>query len=355
MPASVGRVGAITGRGDDDMRMRACIVAGMGREGQDAHGHGHGGHAHGADADGMRLTVALVVTALVLASGAVGAWFTGSLALLADLGHQLTDVAALLAAVVAARLGRRPPSARRTFGLGRSEVLAAAVNALALLAVTAWVALEAVERLLASTPPEIPGLALLAFGAVGLVGNLVSLAVLAGGDRGNLNVRAAVLHVLGDALGSLAVMAAAGVVLLTGWPYADVVASLVIVLILVPRTLVLLRATAHVLLEGAPPGVDVEEVRAALIEVPGVREVHDLHVWVISDRVPAASAHLVVDDHATPHCEGRAVDGSVLDRAAHALRDRFGLGHTTLQIETAEHAAHEVHCAPPRDVPAPRA
>lgn len=326
----------------------------MGRGGHEVYGHGHGhvGHAHGAGAEGGRLTVALVITALVLVSGAVGAWVTGSLALLADLGHQLTDVAALLMAVVAARLAQRPPSARRTFGLGRSEVLAAALNALALLAVTAWVAVEAVERLLVATPPAIPGLALLLFGAVGLVGNLVSLAVLSGGDRADLNVRGAALHVLGDALGSVAVMVAAGIVLATGWPYADVVASLVIVAILLPRTLALLRATAHVLLEGAPPGVDVEEVRAALTEVPGVREVHDLHVWVITHRVPAASAHLVVADHATPHCEGRAVGGSVLDRAAGALRERFGLEHSTLQIETADHADHEEHCAPP-GVPAP--
>ncbi|MDL5158625.1 cation diffusion facilitator family transporter [Actinomycetospora termitidis] len=311
------------------------------------HGHGHGhGHAHGAAADGRRLTIALVITALVLVSGAVGAWITGSLSLLADLGHQVTDVAALVTAVVAARLAQRPPSARRTFGLGRSEVLGAAVNALALLAVTVWVAVEAVERLLADTPPEVPGLALLVFGAVGLVGNLVSLAVLSGGT-GSLNVRGAALHVLGDALGSVAVMVAAGVVLLTGWPYADVVASLVIVAILVPRTVTLLSTTAHVLLEGTPPGTDVEEIRAALLAVPGVQEVHDLHVWVISDRVPAASAHLVVDEDATPHCEGRADGASVLDRAGEALRERFGIDHSTLQIETAEHADHEEHCAPP--------
>lgn len=309
------------------------------------HGHGHG-HGHAAAADGRRLTVALVITALVLVSGAVGAWLTGSLSLLADLGHQVTDVAALVTAVVAARLAQRPPSARRTFGLGRSEVLGAAVNALALLAVTVWVAVEAVERLVATTPPEVPGLALLVFGAVGLVGNLVSLAVLSGGS-GSMNVRGAALHVLGDALGSVAVMVAAGVLLLTGWPYADVVASLVIVAILVPRTVALLSSTAHVLLEGAPPGVDVDEVRVALLEVPGVRAVHDLHVWVISDRTPAASAHLVVDDGTTPHCEGRTHATSVLDRAAAALRDRFGVDHTTLQIETPEHADHEEHCAPP--------
>jgi cobalt-zinc-cadmium efflux system protein len=308
------------------------------------HGHGHG-HGHGAATDGRRLTVALVITAVVLVSGAIGAWITGSLSLLADLGHQVTDVAALVTAVVAARLAQRPPSARRTFGLGRSEVLGAAVNALALLAVTVWVAVEAVERLLADTPPEVPGFALLIFGAIGLVGNLVSLAVLSGGS-GSLNVRGAALHVLGDALGSVAVMVAAGVLLLTGWPYADVVASLVIVAILVPRTIALLSTTAHVLLEGTPPGMDVEEVRAALLAVPGVREVHDLHVWVISDRTPAASAHLVVEDGTTPQCEGTG-HSSVLDRAAAALRDRFGLEHSTLQIETPEHADHEEHCAPP--------
>jgi cobalt-zinc-cadmium efflux system protein len=340
------------------MRMRACIVATMGQGGHDGHGHGHGahgGHVHGAGTDGRRLTVALVITALVLLSGVVGVWFTGSLSLLADLGHQITDVAALLTAVVAARLAQRPPSARRTFGLGRSEVLGAAVNALALLAVTVWVAIEGVERLFADAPPEIPGFALLLFGLVGLVGNLVSLVVLSGGDRENLNVRGAALHVLGDALGSVAVMVAAGVLLLTGWPYADVVASLVIVAILLPRTVALLRAAAHVLLEGAPPGVDVEEVRAALTAVPGVEAVHDLHIWVISDRVPAASAHLVVADDATPHCEGRAVGGSVLDQAADTLRERFGLEHSTLQIETADHADHEEHCAPPRGIPAPPA
>ena len=181
-------------RGRFHMRMRACMVGPMERGGHGERGHGHGGHAghaHGADADGRRLTVALVLTALVLASGAVGAWITGSLSLLADLGHQITDVAALVTAVVAARLARRPPSARRTFGLGRSEVLGAAVNALALLAVTVGVAIEAITRLLEDDPPAIPGVALLVFGAVGLVGNLVSLVVLAGGDRENLNVRGA--------------------------------------------------------------------------------------------------------------------------------------------------------------------
>lgn len=309
------------------------------------HGHGHG-HGHGSS-DGRKLTIALTITAAVLVSGAIGAWLTGSLSLLADLGHQVTDVAALVAAVIAARLAQRPPSTRRTFGLGRAEVLGAAVNALALLAVTVWVAVEAVERL--GDPTPVPGLGLLVFGAIGLAGNLVSLLVLSRGAAENMNVRGAALHVLGDALGSVAVLAAAAVTLLTGWIYADTVASLIIVAILVPRTVALLREASHLLLEGAPAGIDVEEVRGALVELPGVEEVHDLHVWAINDRTPAVTAHLVVEEAgcATADCG----EHGVLDAATALLEDRFGLHHSTLQVEAAEHAAHESACAPP--VPSP--
>ncbi len=324
-----------------DMRTCACIVGAMGQ----GHGHGHGGHAHGDTSDGRRLAIALGLTLAVLFSGAVGAVLTGSLALLADLGHQITDAAALLAAWVAARLALRPPSTRRTFGLGRAEVLGAALNALVLLGVTAWVAVEGVERLF--EPTEVPGLGLLVFGAVGLVGNLISLAVLAGGDRGNMNVRGAALHVLGDALGSVAVLVAAAVTLSTGWLLADTVASLVIVAILVPRTVALLREAGHLLLEGAPAGIDVEEVRAGLLGVGGVVEVHDLHVWAINDRTPSVSAHLVIgmEGCVTADCG----EHGVLDAAAVMLRERFGLDHSTLQVEAADHRDHETACAPPRE------
>lgn len=305
------------------------------------HGHGHGG----AGDDRRRLAIALAVTGLVLVVGAVGAWVTGSLALLADLGHVGTDVIALATALGASALAVRPPSRRRTFGLGRAEVLGAAVNAVLLLGVTVWVAIEAVERI--ASPTEVPGGALLVYGVIGLVGNLVSLAVLNRGS-GGMNVRGAALHVLGDALGSVAVLAAAVVTLATGWAYADTVASLVIVAILVPRTVALLRETGHVLLEGAPAGIDVDEVHAALLEVEGVAEVHDLHVWVINDRSPALSAHLVISDAgcATADCG----EHGVLDRASTLLRDRFGLHHSTLQIEAVEHADHEEACSPlPRE------
>ncbi|GLZ44420.1 cation transporter [Actinomycetospora sp. NBRC 106375] len=304
------------------------------------HGHGHGGH--GGD-DRRRLGLALGITALVLVVGAVGAVVTGSLALLADLGHVGTDVVALATALAASALAARPPSRRRTFGLGRAEVLGAALNAVLLLGVTVWVAIEAVERLV--TPTEVPGGGLLLYGLVGLVGNLVALVVLQRGS-GGMNVRGAALHVLGDALGSVAVLAAAAVTLTTGWAYADTIASLVIVAILLPRTVALLRETGHVLLEGTPAGIDVDEVHAVLLEVEGVAEVHDLHVWSINDRSPAVSAHLVISDEGctTADCG----EHGVLDRATTLLRDRFGLHHSTLQVEAPEHADHEQACEPPR-------
>jgi cobalt-zinc-cadmium efflux system protein len=306
--------------------------------GRVAMGHGHG-HGHSAENDRRRLAIALGVTLLTAALGAGGAVLAGSLALLADLGHLLTDAAALAAALVASVLAARPRTTRRTYGLGRVEVLVAGVNALALVLVVGWVAVEGVRRLV--EPAEVPGMPLLVVGLLGLVGNAVSLVVLAGGDRANMNMRGAMLHVLGDALGSVGVIAAAVVLLATGWPYADTVASLAIVALILPRAVGLLREVGHVLLEGAPRDIDVAEVRTALCAVPGVADIHDLHVWAINDRTPSVSAHLVVDPGSSRTGCG---DGSVLDRAADLLRERFGLSHSTLQVEHRAHSHHEQHC-----------
>lgn len=300
-------------------------------------GHGHG-HGHSADGDRRRLAIALAVTLGVAVLGAAGAFLTGSLALLADLSHLLTDAGALAAALIASYLAARPASLRRTYGLGRVEVLVAGFNALTLIVVVGWVAVEAVRRLF--EPVEIPGMPLLVIGALGLLGNLVALAVLAGGDRANMNIRGAALHVLGDALGSVGVLVAAGVLIFTGWPYADTIASLFIVALVLPRAVGLLREVGHVLLEGAPRHIDVAEVDQALRSVPGVVEVHDLHVWVINDRKPSVSAHLVVDGHERTGCG----TDSVLDAASHALRERFGLAHSTLQLERHDHAVHDPRC-----------
>ncbi|MGH4016635.1 MAG: cation diffusion facilitator family transporter [Pseudonocardiaceae bacterium] len=315
------------------------------------HGHGHGV----VTSDRRRLGWALVITLVVLLVEIVGAALTGSLALLADAGHLATDALGLAAALFAAVLAQRPPSQRRTFGLGRAEILAAALNALVLLAVTGVVAVEGIGRL--ADPPAVPGAPLLVLGAVGLVGNLVALAVLTrggsshqgsshqgsshqGSSQRSLNLRGAVLEVMGDALGSVAVLGAAVVVLTIGWQQADPVASLVIAGLIVPRAIRLLCEAAHVLLEGTPRDVDAEAVDLVLRGVPGVLDVHDLHLWTITSGRHAISAHLVVSEAWSVHC-GKT---SVLDAAAAELRTHFGLTHSTLQVEHDAHADHEHTC-----------
>ncbi|MGH3896942.1 MAG: cation diffusion facilitator family transporter [Pseudonocardiaceae bacterium] len=311
-----------------------------------AHGHGHGVYGHGvhghgaAPSDRRRLGWALAITFVVLLAEVVGTALTGSLALLADAGHLATDVLGLTVALIATVLAQRPPSQYRTYGLGRAEILAAALNALILLVVAGVVAAEAITRLAA--PPDVAGVPLLVLGALGLVGNLAALAVLTwGGSRErSLNMRGAMLEVMGDALGSIAVLGAAMVMLTTGWRQADPVASLVIAAMIVPRALALLREAAHVLLEGTPRGVDAAEVHRVLCAVPGVLNVHDLHLWTITSGRHAVSAHLVVDEARSMHCG----DTSVLDTAAIQLRTHFGLTHSTLQVEHDDHASHEQTC-----------
>jgi cobalt-zinc-cadmium efflux system protein len=305
------------------------------------HGHGHAV----VPSDRRRLVRALAIISAVLLAEVVGAGLTGSLALLADAGHLATDVLGLAVALVASVLAQRPPTHYRTYGLGRAEILAAAFNALLLLVVGAIVAVEALARLAA--PPPIAGVPLLAIGTLGLVGNLAALAVLSGGGSAkketvprSLNLRGALLEVLGDVLGSVAVIGAAVAMLAAGWRQSDPVASLVIAALIAPRALALLREAAHVLLEGTPRGVDAAEVDRLLRTVPGVRDVHDLHLWTITSGRHAVSAHLVVEEARSLHCG----DASVLDTAAHVLRTHFGLTHSTLQVEHDNHADHEHTC-----------
>ena len=320
------------------MRKHACMVAGMGD-----HGHGHGHVA--APSDRRRLGRALSIISVLLLIEVVGAGLTGSLALLADAGHLATDVLGLAVALVASVLAQRPPTHYRTYGLGRAEILATAFNALLLLVVGAIVAVEALARLAA--PPPIAGVPLLVIGTLGLVGNLAALAVLSGGASAtkksvqrSLNLRGAMLEVLGDVLGAVAVIGAAVAMLAAGWRQADPIASLAIAALIVPRALALLREAAHVLLEGTPRGVDAAEVDRLLRTVPGVRDVHDLHLWTITSGRHAVSAHLVVEEARSLHCG----DASVLDTAARVLRTYFGLTHSTLQVEHDDHADHEHTC-----------
>ncbi|MEP7090427.1 MAG: cation diffusion facilitator family transporter, partial [Nocardioidaceae bacterium] len=236
-------------------------------------GHDHGGTGS-ADHRG-RLVAVLAVTVVVLAVEVVGALVSGSLALLADAGHMLTDVAGLTLAVVASALARRPATDARTWGYRRAEVLAAAAQAAVLLAVGGFVLVEGAQRLF--HPPAVTSAAMVAFGVAGLVGNAVGLLLLAGGRHANLNMRAAFLEVANDALGSLAVIVAAVVIATTGWLRADAIASLLIGVLIVPRTLRLLRESVDVLLESTPKGLALSDVRARILALPHVHDVHDLH------------------------------------------------------------------------------
>jgi cobalt-zinc-cadmium efflux system protein len=302
------------------------------------HGHSHGhSHAHGTAAAGQRrrLAVVLVLTIAVLVAEVVGAVVSGSLALLADAGHMATDALGIGLALGAVSLAQRPPSGRRTFGWQRVEILAAVANGLLLLGVGVYVVVEAVRRV--GDAPEVhAGVMLLAAGA-GLLVNVAGLAILHRGRTESLNVRGAYLEVLGDALGSVAVLAAAAVIAVTGWTPADTVASLLIGCLVLPRAWSLLREALDVLLEAAPRGVDLAEVRAHVLGVEGVLGVHDLHAWTITSGLPVLSAHVVVTDEALEAGHG----GRVLDALCACLGEHFDVAHCTFQIEAEAHAGHE--------------
>ncbi|PJM92563.1 cation diffusion facilitator family transporter [Streptomyces sp. CB01373] len=304
-------------------------------------GHDHG-HAHGAGAGGTAgaahrgtLRIALSITLTVMVVEIVGGLLADSLALIADAAHMATDALGLGMALLAIHFANRPPSGNRTFGYARAEILAALANCLLLLGVGSYVLYEAVERFL--TPAPTHGGLMLVFGAIGLVANSVSLMLLMRGQKESLNVRGAFLEVAADALGSVAVMISAAVILLTGWQAADPVASLAIGLLIVPRTLRLLRETLDVLLEAAPKNVDMDEVRAHILALDGVEDVHDLHAWTITSGLPVLSAHVVVRSDAlsaTGH-------EKLLHELQGCLGDHFDVEHCTFQLEPSGHAEHE--------------
>ncbi|GIG24188.1 cation diffusion facilitator family transporter [Cellulomonas denverensis] len=294
-------------------------------------------HDHGIPDDRRRLTIAFGLTATILVAQAVGAWLTGSLALLVDTAHMLTDTAGLAMALFAAHLVRRPATARRTWGLRRAEVLAALAQAAVLLVVGVYVLIEAVRRF--AHPPEIPSTELVIFGVIGLLANIASLAVLAGRRSASFNLRAAFLEVLNDALGSVGVIVAALVIATTGWQQADAVAGLLIGILIVPRAAKLLRETGSVLLESTPPGLDLDAVRTHLEGIDHVRGVHDLHASLIATGLPVISAHVVVDDS----CFTDGHTARILDQLQECVAEHFevSVAHSTFQIEPVGHRGHE--------------
>ncbi|MEU6527448.1 cation diffusion facilitator family transporter [Streptomyces sp. NPDC046924] len=304
-------------------------------------GHDHG-HAHGAFAGGTasaayrgRLRVALTITLGVMVVEIVGGVLSGSLALVADAAHMATDALGLGMALLAIHFANRPPSERRTFGYARAEILAALANCLLLLGVGGYVLFEAVQRFV--SPAETEGGLTLVFGAIGLVANVVSLALLMRGQKESLNVRGAFLEVAADALGSLAVIVSALVIMATGWTAADPIASLLIALMIVPRSFKLLRETLDVLLEAAPKDVDMAQVRAHILATDGVEDVHDLHAWTITSGMPVLSAHVVV----RPEVLDALGHEKMLHELQSCLGDHFDVEHCTFQLEPRGHAEHE--------------
>ncbi|MFJ7125309.1 cation diffusion facilitator family transporter [Streptomyces sp. NPDC098101] len=302
------------------------------------HGHSHGGPPPTGTAGAAyrnRLRIALGITLSVMVIEIIGGVVADSLALIADAAHMATDAVGLAMALLAIHFANRPPSGNRTFGYARAEILAALANCLLLLGVGGYVLFEAIQRFM--EPAETKGGLAIAFAVVGLVANVISLTLLMRGQKESLNVRGAYLEVLADALGSVTVIVAAGIILATGWQYADPIASLVIGLMIVPRTVKLLRETLDVLLEAAPKGVDMAEVRAHILALPGVEDVHDLHAWTITSGMPVLSAHVVVDQG--------ALDSVGHEKMLHALQgclgSHFDVEHCTFQLEPVGHAEHE--------------
>ncbi len=289
-----------------------------------AHGHSHGSGGSRAD-NTRRMTQALMINLAMLVVGVVGAVLTGSLALLADAGHVLSDVLSIVLGIAAAKVAARPAQGRGTFGFGRVEILAALVNGLALVVVALYIAYEAIGRF--GDPPEIDGLGVLIFGVFGLLGNVLATWVLVRGDRTDINLEGVMRHSLADALGSLGVVIAGLGIMLTGVEELDPAIGLLISLLILGSSWRLIREPVEVLLERAPAGLDVAEVGMAIARVDGVREVHDLHIWSITSGFPALAAHVTVDATCEVDAARKAIEAM--------LADRFAIDHTTLQV-TAE-------------------
>ncbi len=298
-------------------------------------------HAHAATgANRRRLAIAFGIIATVLVAEVIGAIITGSLALLVDAAHMLVDAGGLLVALLAARLMERAATSRRTWGLRRAEVLAATAQAAVLLGVGLFVIVEAVQRI--GAPAEIAGAELLVFGVIGLVANIVALLVLAGGRGADLNMRAAFLEVLGDALGSVAVIAAAIVIMTTGWQPADSIAALVVGALIIPRTLRLLRDAVDVLLESVPRDIDLDDVRQHLLDEDHVVDVHDLHISQIATGLPVLTAHVVVESGCFH--DGHAPRITAALQRCVAEHFPVAIDHATFQLEpVGAERAHDLH------------
>ena len=297
-------------------------------------GHDHGRSHAGPTTAGARhrtpLLIAFGLTAAYMVVELVTGLMIGSLALLSDAAHMGTDVLGLGMALAAITLAQRAATSQRTYGTYRLEVLAALANGLLLFGVAGYVLYEAWQRL--TSPPAVPGLPLLVVASIGLVVNLISFRLLAAGAKESLNLKGAYLEVLADMLGSVGVIIAAIIIYTTGWRYADPLIGAGIGLFILPRTFKLTAQALRILMEVAPPGMDVKEVRAAILALPGVADVHDLHIWTVTSGLETATGHVVLGEGADLH--------EVLDRVTGLLAADYHVTHATIQCEPADHEDH---------------
>ncbi|HWS50059.1 MAG TPA: cation diffusion facilitator family transporter [Microbacterium sp.] len=296
-------------------------------------------HDHAPAAGGIRsassrrlLAISLSLTASVMIVQIVGAVLTGSLALLADAAHMFTDASALVIALIASAVAARPADDRRTFGYQRAEVFGALINAIILILLAGWVAVEGIGRLLDPSGVEVAGTLMLVVAAVGLVANAVSMWLLSRAQKTSINVRGAYLEVMGDLIGSVAVIVAAVVIITTGWMPADAIASLFIAAMIVPRATALLREVFSVLAESAPQGTAVSDIRRHLLDYDGVVGVHDVHVWQLTRGAPVFTAHVLV----APALLAAGGSGRLLADLQACLADHFDVEHSTFQVEPVE-------------------
>lgn len=302
------------------------------------HDHGHTHLPAGTPGDyRARLAIVFALTTAVVIAQAIGAWITGSLALLTDTAHALVDASGLFVALIAGTLMLKPATSTRTWGFRRIEVIAALGQATLLIVVGVYALIEGVRRLI--DPPPVPSGELLVFGIVGLVANIVGIAILSSARDANFNMRAAFLEVLNDALGSVGVIVAAIVIMTTGFQQADALAGLLIAALIVPRAIRLMRETLRVLMEYAPRGLDLDEVREHLLELEHVIDVHDLHASTVATGLPTLTAHIVVANEC--FSDGHASETLLQVKECVAEHFEVSIHHSTFQIETEQIARHE--------------
>jgi len=289
------------------------------------------GHAH-HKSNIRRVTIALVLTGTFMIVEVIGGILSGSLALLADAGHMLTDTMALALAAVAFRVSKRPGDQKLTYGYQRFQILAAFVNGLSLLLIVGWILFEAVQRFI--TAPEVMGPTMLVVASAGLVVNIIAFVVLHGGDQDNLNIRGAALHVAGDLLGSVAAIVAAVVIIFTGWMAIDPILSVAVAMLILKSAWTLVKRSAHVLLEGAPEWLNVDTMQANIVSrIPEVDSVHHVHVWGLTPQ------DLMMTMHVRVTCE---IDNptTLIRQVKSFMKDEYGIGHSTIELETEDCADH---------------